>query len=228
MTTYPIAVREIPIDSLAFIGVAVFATLLIVVAFRGSSKISQRLLEAARSFGWENPRRLWWNGNVRGRWRGLVVELSHMNRYKGIPERLQLRIRGEAPPSRMIIKRRTGGFLDKPMTMFGPPLVEPMTFAERDQYWIRADQMMQAEAVLGKKDVVAALDTNLIGAFDAVNIDKSGVRILRALDEGAVKARYHRATIQWRRDPEFVEQIAREEWPLAAAMSGAVAMRPAS
>jgi len=218
-------VREIPIDAFIFIGIAVFATFLIVIAFRGSSKISQRLLEAARSFGWENPRRVWWNGNVRGRWRGLAVELNHMNRYKGIPERLQLRIRGEAPQSRVIIKRRTGGFINKPMTMFGPPLVEPMSFAERDQYWIRADQMMQAEGVLGKKDVVAALGTNLVSAFDLVHIDKSGVRILRALDDAAVKERYHRPGIQWRRDPDFVERIAREEWPLGSAIAEAMGMR---
>jgi len=221
-------VREVPIDTFIFVGVGILATFLIVLGMRGSSKISQRLLDAARSFGWENPRRVWWNGNVRGRWRGFAVELAHMNRYKGIPERLQLRIRGEGTPSRVIIKRRTGGFLNKPMTMFGPPLVEPMSFAQRDEYWIRADQMMQAEAVLGKKDVAAALETNLIAAFDVLSIDKNGVRILRALDEAPVKQKYHRPGIQWRRDPEFVEQIAREAWPLAAAMSEATGLRPPS
>lgn len=217
--------REVPVDTFIVIGIAILATLVIVIGMRGTSKITQRLLDAARSFGWENPRRVWWNGNVRGRWRGLAVELSHMNRYKGIPERLLLRIRGDAPPSRVILKRRTGGFLNKPMTMFGPPLVEPMSFAEREQYWVRADEMMQTEAVLGKKDVVTALNPNLISSFDVVHIDKRGVRILRALDDAAVKERYRRPTIQWRRDAEFVEQIAREEWPLGAAIAEAVGMR---
>jgi len=221
-------VKEVPIDFFIFAGIAVLAIFLIAVGVRGSSKIAERLLQVARSFGWENPRRFWWSGNVRGRWRGFVVELSHMNRYKGIPERLLLRIRGDAPPSRVVIKRRIKGFLAKPITMFGPPLVEPMSFAEREQYWIRADQMMQAEAVLGKKDVVAALDTNLVAQFDVVTIDKKGVRILRALDEAAVKAKYHRPSIQWRRDPEFIEQIAREVWPLGSAIAEAMGMRPSS
>lgn len=219
-------VTEIPIDYIIYGVIAVFAVFLTARTLRGSSKISQRLLEAVASFGWENPRRRWWNGSVRGRWRGYLVELNHMNRYKSLPERLLLRVRGQAPQGRVIVKRRIKGFLAKPITIFGPPLVDPLSFADREKYWIRADQMMQAEGIFLRREVTDALDGNLIAGFDLVRVDPKGIQILRALDDSVVKQHYNRPAIQWRRDPNFVEQIAREEWPLAAAIVDAVGVRP--
>src|SRR5436305_12710468 len=101
--------------------------------------LSDLLSRLVTSFGWESPRRVWWNGAWRGTWRGIPVELRHIRRDKASPERLLLTL-SVAAPAHVILKRRVAGFLSKPITWFGPPLVDPMNFAERDQYWIRSDQ----------------------------------------------------------------------------------------
>jgi hypothetical protein len=181
------------------------------------SSLHQRLLQLAGLFGWEGARKIWWSGAIRGRWRGLSVEIRHMGRYKGIPERLQLTVQNGSP-ARVIIKRRTGGFLSKPLMLWGPPLVEPMNFAARDEYWIRSDQPMFIETLLSRAPVTEELEPNLIAAFDFVDIESKRLRIMRAVDDSAVKKRFNRPFFQWGRDLELIETIAAEEWKLATAI----------
>jgi hypothetical protein len=185
------------------------------------SALHQRLLQLVGSFGWEGARKVWWSGAIRGRWRGLDVELRHMNRYKGIPERLQLTVQSGSP-ARVILKRRTGGILSKPLTMFGPPLVEPMSFAARDEYWIRSDQPMFVETLLSRAPVTEALEPNLIAGFDFVDVESARLRIMRAVDDRAVKKHFNRPFFQWGKDVELNETIAADEWKLAAAIVEAI------
>src|SRR5437016_2383761 len=107
-----------PHDPIAWLlgGLFFLFLIVVIVLYRGrSSALRERLMSSAVSFGWESPRRIWWNGAIRATWRGFAVELLHMNRYKGVPERLQVMVNA-ASPARLIIKRRTGSFLSKPMT----------------------------------------------------------------------------------------------------------------
>ncbi|MGA8807204.1 MAG: hypothetical protein WB973_04950, partial [Thermoanaerobaculia bacterium] len=94
-------------------GGVVLTVVIIIFLARTSSELAERLLRLAISFGWEAPRRGWWPGTIRGRWRGMDVDLTHMNRDKGAPERLLLTVKAAAP-ARVIIKLR-GGFLSKPL-----------------------------------------------------------------------------------------------------------------
>src|SRR5437016_12551399 len=72
-------------------GIAVIVALLVVLLVRKSSELAERLTRIVTSFGWEAPRRVWWSGALRGRWRGFDVELREIGRQKRVPERLLLR-----------------------------------------------------------------------------------------------------------------------------------------
>src|SRR4051812_16578734 len=71
------------------IGVSLVVTVLsLIVIMKKSSALSARLAALVTTFGWEGPRRVWWNRAIRARWQGLDVELRHFGRYKSMPERL--------------------------------------------------------------------------------------------------------------------------------------------
>ena len=188
------------------------------------SALSERLEAIAQSLGWESAKRVWWSGAIRGQWRGFNVEWRHMARYKSTPERLQLTITVEAP-GRIIIKRRAGIF-SKPITWFGPALVEPASFTQREEYWIRADPSMPLDALFSRKEIVAAIDENLIAGFDLVALEARRLRIFRALDDTVVKKKFNRPFFQWGKDLDFIERVAREEWALAIAIIEALGLRP--
>jgi hypothetical protein len=72
-------------QQIPFVVIAVsllFAAVMLVVVSKKSSALSARLAALVTTFGWEGPRRIWWNGAIRGRWQGLDVEMRHMGRYK--------------------------------------------------------------------------------------------------------------------------------------------------
>ena len=195
-------------------GLIVAGAALIVLLSRRSSALSERLLRLATSFGWESPQRVWWSGAIRGRWQGVDVELRHMGRYKSIPERLLLAMKTSSP-ARVIVKRRTHGFLSRPLTLFGPPLVEPTNVADRERYWVRSDELVFVERLFAQAAVAPALDPNLIARFDVVDLQRTQLRILRAIDDRMVKKQFNRPLIKLRRDYELIETIAKEEWRLA-------------
>lgn len=203
--------------------IAVFAVALIVLLAKKSSTLSERLMGQAASFGWEAPQRVWWSGAVRGRWRGIPVELRHMARYKGIPERILLTV-NVGSQARVIVKHR-GGFLSKPMTLFGPPIVEPMNVPDREQYWIRSDELVYVERLFSRAAVAPALEPNLIARFDVVDLRPRQLRILRAVDDSAVKKRFGRPFLKFGRDYELIETIVAEEWQLAVVIIEALGLR---
>ncbi len=194
---------------------AVLAVALIVILARKSSALSERLERLVTSFGWETPRRVWWTGAIRARWRGFDVELRHMRRYKSTPERLLLMVK-TASPARVIVKRRILGFLSKPITLFGPPLVEPTNLPDRERFWIRSDELVFVERLVAYAEVPPALETNLIARFDVVDLGPKQLRILRAVDEGAVRKHFDRPFLKFGRDYELIDTITTEEWTLAA------------
>lgn len=194
---------------------AVLAVALIVILARKSSALSERLERLVTSFGWEAPRRVWWTGAIRARWRGFDVELRHMRRYKSTPERLLLMVK-TASPARVIVKRRILGFLSKPITLFGPPLVEPTNLPDRERFWIRSDELVLVERLVAYAEVPPALETNLIARFDVVDLGPKQLRILRAVDDRAVRKHFDRPFLKFGRDYELIDTITTEEWTLAA------------
>ena len=204
-------------------GFALFSVLLLVLLAKKSSALSERLARLVTSFGWEGPQRVWWSGAVRGRWRGLNVEMRHMGRYKGIPERLLLTV-STASPARVIVKRR-GGFMSKPITLFGPPIVEPMNVANREQFWIRSDELVFVERLFAHAEVAPEFERNLIARFDIVDLKQKQLRILRAVDDHAVKKHFNRPFLKFGRDYELIDTIASEEWGLAVMIVETLGLR---
>jgi|GEM_PF-675240 len=182
------AVNEEQIVWLVAGGVFVLTVAVVVLVARKSSGLMELLSRLATSFGWEAPQRVWWSGAIRGRWRGFNAELRHMGRYKGIPERLQLTV-STPSPARVIAKRR-GGFLSKPLTLFGPPIVEPMNPGVREQLWIRSDELLFVERLFARAEVALEFERNLIARFDVVDLGPKRLRILRAIDDSAVKKHF--------------------------------------
>lgn len=202
---------------------AVLAAAIVLLLRRKSSALSERLAQQAVSFGWEGPRRVWWSGAIRAHWRGFDVELRHMGRYKSVPERLQLTV-STASPARVIVKRR-GGFLSKPITLFGPPLVEPMNPSLREQFWIRSDELVYVERLFARDGVAPEFERNLIARFDVVDLQPKRLRVLRALDDSAVKKQFNRPFLKFGRDYELIETIASEEWRLAVLIVETLGLR---
>lgn len=66
------------------------------------------------------------------------------------------------------------------MTLFGPPLVEPMNVTDRERYWIRSDELVFVERLFSHAGVAPALEPNLIARFDVVDLQLKQLRILRA------------------------------------------------
>lgn len=207
---------------LTFGAIVVVAIALAALLARKSSELAERLTRLITSFGWEAPRRIWWNGALRARWRGFNVELRHAGRQKAVPERLLL-IVSAALPARVIVKRR-GGFMTKPMTLFGPPIVEPMNPAVREQFWIRSEELAFVERLFSRAEVAPEFERNLIARFDVIDLQPKQLRILRAIDESAVKKHFQRP-FRFGRDYELIETIASEEWRLAVLIVETLGLR---
>jgi hypothetical protein len=225
-TTYALFMRDVTAVWL-LIGSAFVLFVLILVVIGRTSSLKKRLLPLATSFGWEGSRSGWWN-SIRGRWRGMDVSLQHMGRYKGVPERLQLTVKC-ASPARVIVKRR-GGFMSKPLTLFGPPLVnptiaEPMNTANREQFWIRSNELVLVERLFARAEVAPEFERNLIARFDVVDLKPKQLRILRAVDDSAVKKHFNRPFFKFGRDYELIETIAAEEWKLAVIIVETLGLR---
>jgi hypothetical protein len=207
-------------------GVAIIMAILIFALRRRSSTIAEGLEKVIDEVGWQQRQRLPWTGRgLRGIWNGYDVRVEHRNRYKGVPERLLTKITAEGP-GRLYVKRRTNRFFSKPFTWFGPPLVSPMSMANRDEFWIRADSPMLVETLLVRGTVAPLLEQNLIASFDELRVTARGVEVTRALDVSAVKKKFGRPAIEWQYDLPTLETIAREEWQLAVATVEALSLRP--
>lgn len=206
-----------------FGGMIVLGVFVFALSALMTSRLQQRLLPLATSLGWEGAQRVWWSGAIRGQWRGLTAELHHAKRYKGTPERLWLVVR-TASPARVIVRGRHG-FMSRPLTLFGPPLVEPMNPAVREQFWIRSAELVFVERLFARAEVAPEFERNLIARFDVVDLRSKRLRILRAVDDRAVKKRFNRPFMTFTRDYELIETIAEEEWNLAVMIVETLGLR---
>jgi hypothetical protein len=196
-------------------GFVAFFAVLIVFVSRESAKKQQIFTRLAAELGIGDVRRSWVMGaGVRGTWNGFAVRQQLIARYKGVPERLLTTITLQSP-GRILITRRTGGRFSKPLTLFGPPLVTPMTLADAERFWVRSDQPALVERLFAARGIAPLLEQNLIERFDQVDLGARRLVIRRATDERQVRAKYGIAAINFRRDTAYVETIAREEWTLA-------------
>jgi hypothetical protein len=146
-----------------------------------------------------------------------------MGRNKGVPERMLLTL-STASPARVIVKRR-GGLFSKPLTIFGPPIVELMNPAIREQFWIRSDELAYVERLFARAGVAPEFERNLIARFDVIDLRPKQLRILRAIDDSAVKKQFNRPFLKFGRDYELIETIAAEEWKLAVVIVETLGLR---
>lgn len=202
---------------LIFSAFGIFIAVILVTVNRRSSSIRELLRHLATAAGWTNLQSLFLAGaGVKGMWRQFPVQLAYWPRRKGVPARLRLRI-GARTDARLIIKRRFEGFLsNRPLTWFGPPVIEVRNPAAAAM-WVRGDPAL-AERVFADANVSSMLDRNLIARFDEVKIDGNGLRITRALDDSKVRAKYAIPMFSMSFNAEQYAPIAQEEVALAQAM----------
>lgn len=205
---------------------AVFFVLLVVFALRRSSQTVEAFYRLGQELGLQDLRRTrFFGAGVRGMWNGHAVRMQMFGRYKSMPERVITQIATQSP-GRILITRRTGGILSKPMTMFGPPIVTPQNLPDPERFWVRSDQPAFIERFFAGSGVAPQLETNLIVAFDLVDLSAKRLVIRRATDESKVRNKYGIPMIRFRRDARYVETIAREEWQLATMMVRELSLRP--
>jgi hypothetical protein len=194
--------------------------LIIAAVWRSSttkSSIRERIRNLVLAAGWTNLTNPFFLIGVKGIWRSFPVEFAYRTREKSTPRRFILTI-GAQTDARLIVKRRFAGFFsNKPMTWFGPPLID----AGQDELWVRGDQPTLAQRIFADPQMAALIAENVVGRFDEIRVDKRGLRIRRALDERPVRARYGLPLFF---DPEKAEPIAREELALAEALVGRLSM----
>jgi hypothetical protein len=207
-------------------GFALLFMLLMIAASKRSSKRQQIFSRVAQELGFQDIRRSWLFGaGVRAAWNGYPVRLYLLGRYKSMPERILTRITLQSP-GRILITRRSGKMMSKPFTLFGPPLVTPMTSGAAERFWIRSDQPAFVERLFASHDLAPLLDRNLIERFDLVDLGAKALVIRRATDLREVRARYGIGMINFKADLSYVEAIAREEWALATLIIRELSLRP--
>lgn len=201
--------KELAVGLATAMGAAMIA-LIVLIATMSTRRVIDALEAFARSAGWQNVVRLRLRTGVAGLWNGVAVRLRHQGRYKSTPERLITTVERPAS-SRVIIKRKFKGFWTRPLTWFGPPLVE--THAQ--DLWVRSDEVSFVNRLFADSRIVSLIEQNLVEAFDEVRIDRSGIRITRALDEKNMRQRMDRS--RWGggyHEPTMVA-VMPEEWELA-------------
>ncbi|HEY3057149.1 MAG TPA: hypothetical protein VGK31_14580 [Thermoanaerobaculia bacterium] len=216
--------REDQLLPIVVAGAFVVVVIVFVAISRRTGAIGVMLRELAASAGWTNVQKLFMSpAGVKGTWRSFPVELSYHLRQKGVPQRLILKVRAQTD-SRLMVKRRfTGFFSNRPLTWFGPPLIEVRQPAAAE-FWIRGDEAALAERLFGDSAVASVMYTNLVARFDEIRLDRRGLRITRALDDHLVTAKYAMPRFAVRLDVTKFEPIAREELALAEALVNKLSM----
>jgi hypothetical protein len=193
-----------------FIVIAIVTIGAFVIAMRKSAATGERLLMVARDAGWQGAYRTKFLGAIRGVWNGYSAEIRRIPRQKAVPERVVVRLRVQVP-ARLSVRRRVRG--SRPMTFFGPPLVELRDGAGAE-FWIRSDEVTLAERLFASAAVTPFLEQNLIGRFDAATLSRDSLQVLRAIDARSQPG------------AERIVQLATEEWSLATKIVEALALRP--
>lgn len=198
----------------AFAFGAAVVIFVIVVLSRRTASVRQLLQRVAVSGGWSDLRNVVLGSGVQGTWRSFPIKIVYIARQKGTPQQFVLTVRARTD-SRFSVKRKFEGlFSNRPVTWFGPPLVE-VHRPEAQQLWIRSDEPALADRLFGDDALAALISRNVVARFDEIRVGRRGLRIRRSLDERPVRKKYDMPAFTMKFDPEPFEPIAREEIELS-------------
>ena len=196
---------------------AVIVIGLLFLARRRTKAIEQMLGPIVQSAGWSNLTKSGWVGTgVSGMWQRFPIEIHYHQRQKSAPERFIVRVVANNDLQLNIKRRFEGFFSNKPLTWFGPPLVE-VHQPSAGQMWVRGDQSL-AERLFSDSKIAKAISDNLLTKFDEVQIDRSGLRVIRSLDAREVKEKYNLTRSGLSGDVMKFDPIAREQIAFAQAL----------
>lgn len=204
--TLPEAVRLL----LPFSIFAVVLVLVLISLNKQLRQVNEMLVRVAESSGWTNlETSSFLRASVRGLWRQFPVELRYGQHQKNAPRRLTLLI--SAHTDQIIdIRRRFGGlFSNRPLTWFGPPLID-VHQPSASPMWVRGGAQL-AERLFADPNVAALIATNLVRRFDRIVIDSKALRMTRSLEGPGARFRF---------DAAVTERIAREMIELAETIVG--------
>jgi hypothetical protein len=184
---------------------ALFLIILVAQSQR-SKRLAERLEVMARELGWsEIARSTFFGTSLQGTWNGYSVRIRRAPRQKGVPERVVSTFRVQAP-ARMTITRRQRGIFGRPLTLFGPPVIDlPL----QPQFWIRSDEITLAERLMNSS-AAPLIDRALHSRFDVLRMASDQLAVTRVS-----------AT-----DLDGFARIAREELELLRSVVDALALRP--
>ncbi len=209
--------RDTILPFLLFAAFTVVLVILLSVVNKRSTAVRALLRRIVEAAGWTNLENVSFIGSgVKGMWRQFPVELVYRQRQKGTPARLVLKMSARSDTYLNVKRRFEGFFSNRPLTWFGAPLIEVHQPAA-SQMWIRGDQAL-AERIFGDAKVASMIATNLVARFDELQIDGSGLRIVRAVDDRLVRAKYNMPSFTMAFDAKLYEPIAREQIALAEAV----------
>jgi hypothetical protein len=190
----------------SFVLIGAVLVVLVISQSRRSSELIRALAQLASESGWADIQTSQFLGvRVRGTWNGYAAELQRRAREKSRPELMVTRIRVQVP-ARIGITRKQRGFRSgRPLTLFGPPIVD---YPPAAQFWLRSDEVSLVERLFATS-VPAMLDQNLSGRFDSVRLGRDALVIQRQSE--------------WKAERSV--RVAREELELAKAIIDALALR---
>lgn len=196
------------VSGISFIvGVAVFFFLILYVQSKRQNRLREQLEVLAREMGWSEVRSsIFFGLRVEGTWNGYQAGIRRLPPQKGAPERIVTNIRVQTPARIIITRRQRGVFAGRPLTLFGPPLVE---FPLYSQFWIRADEITLADRLM-HSSAAATLDRILQSRYDFLRMAGDQLLVQRATTRSADEA----------------ARLAREELELLRAVIDALALRP--
>ena len=183
--------------------------MLVVVVFQSNraKRLRERLVMMAREMGWsEVTVTTFFMSGVRGTWNGYPVRIRLVPRQKSIPERLVSNIRVQAPARVTIMRRQRGLFSGRPVSLFGPPVVDLPLY---QQFWIRSDEITLIERLM-RGSAAAMIDRILRSRYDVLRMTRDDLLVQRVSAS----------------EPDEVARLAREELDLLRAVIDALALRP--
>ncbi|HEX7419277.1 MAG TPA: hypothetical protein VF505_05290 [Thermoanaerobaculia bacterium] len=205
----------LPIILFVLFGVLIVA--LITTLNRRSAAIREMLRGIVEPAGWTTLTNVSFIGSgLKGEWRQFPAEFVFRQRQKGAPQRFILRISARSDTYLNVKRRFEGFFSNKPLTWFGAPLIDVHQPAA-SQFWVRGDPSL-AERIFSDPKVASLIAANLVARFDELQVDGSGLRITRALDDRNVRMKYNMPSFTMAFNARQFEPIAHEQIVLAEAM----------
>ena len=186
-----------------------FAFLLLVLLLQSnrSKRLRERLEMMAREMGWSEVvlTKFFFTG-VQGMCNGFSVRTRLIPRQKSVPERVVSNIRVQAPARVIITRRQRGLFSGRPVSLFGPPVVDLPLY---QQFWIRSDEITLVERLM-RSSAAPMIDRIIQARYDVLRMGRDDLLVQRVSTS----------------DPDGVARLAREELELLRAVCEALGLRP--